>query len=137
MVALGCGGAETSPTEKTQAALGVTPLGGGYSFSCKDEFLTGDDQLNPVWLWATCNKGSNTSDPWVPAAFPLSAYIGNILGTLEFGSGAFNDSCSEWGLLNDHVLGATCSNGKRDVAGPPLDLNSCIANRFGRLVYVC
>jgi len=107
--------------------------GGNFSHSCTSIHL----EPGSIWLHASC---ANAAGSQVDTRIDLNNHLGNNNGTLTWWSAAAFATCSFGSVFAFHGdvgIDAQC----RDVGGASrysaVNLDQCIANRNGTLVYVC
>lgn len=107
--------------------------GGNFSHSCSNIRL----EPGSIWLHASCASAAGAS---VDTRIDLNNHLGNNNGGLTWWSGGAYATCAfgnVFAFRGDMGLDAQC----RDVGGAlhftSVNLDQCIANRNGTLVYIC
>jgi hypothetical protein len=86
------------------------------------------------FLGAFCMNAEHQLEP---TSIDLSQFIGNSNGTLEWNGNSFQKSCDHIGEFTVAALKATCKPRSGFPNTTCIDLDTCIANHFGHLIYVC
>jgi len=115
--------------------LAPTIYADGFKATCENIRLTNHCDGNSYCnLGASCKRrdGSWNEGAWIN----LYNYVGNNDGHLVFGDGAFSLTCFNIKVENAFLSG-TCWNMAGGTGGNPLNLNACISNEDGNLIWSC